>query len=392
MTMDNGDDELTFDAASPVADEPAAPEARSRTPREGVGLCLSGGGYRAMVFHLGALIRLNQLGMLRSLDRVSSVSGGSITAGLLGLRWTSLSWDASDRATNLQSLVVQPILEFSERSIDVRSVLGGLFTPGVTVSEKVVRQYDRHLFRGATLQDLPAGGTGPRFVINATSVQTGKLVRFSRPYVADYTVGRWRDPTTRLADAVAASSAFPPVLSPHRLTPKGTFDTWGRTAHYGEEFRKELVLTDGGVYDNLGLQTAWSRCATLLVSDGGGSLKASAKQPGDWARHGVRITEVIDSQVRALRKRQLIEGYRSNARGGTYWGISSDVADYGLDDPLEFEHQPASYPADVPTRLSRLDDKVRRDLVRWGYVICDTAIRTWVKPGTPKPPAVDVPG
>lgn len=43
------------------------------------------GGYRAMVFHLGVLIRLNEVGLLRWLGRVSSVSGGSITAGVLGL-------------------------------------------------------------------------------------------------------------------------------------------------------------------------------------------------------------------------------------------------------------------------------------------------------------------
>ena len=46
----------------------------------GVALCLSGGGYRAMLFHLGAIWRLNELGRLPTLDRVSSVSGGSITA------------------------------------------------------------------------------------------------------------------------------------------------------------------------------------------------------------------------------------------------------------------------------------------------------------------------
>ena len=55
-------------------------------PQPGTALCLSGGGYRAMVFHLGALWRLNELGYLPRLDRISSVSGGSITAGVLGLK------------------------------------------------------------------------------------------------------------------------------------------------------------------------------------------------------------------------------------------------------------------------------------------------------------------
>ena len=58
-------------------------------PVPGIALCLSGGGYRAMLFHLGALWRLNELGYLPRLDRVSSVSGGSITAGALAHGWST---------------------------------------------------------------------------------------------------------------------------------------------------------------------------------------------------------------------------------------------------------------------------------------------------------------
>src|SRR5258708_12082538 len=56
---------------------------QSLPPAPGIALCLSGGGYRAMLFHLGTLWRLNELGYLPKLDRISSVSGGSITAALL---------------------------------------------------------------------------------------------------------------------------------------------------------------------------------------------------------------------------------------------------------------------------------------------------------------------
>ena len=66
------------DLPNPEDDVPAGSE-------DGVALSLSGGGYRAMVFHVGALYRLNEIGLLGKLARVSSVSGGSITAGLLGL-------------------------------------------------------------------------------------------------------------------------------------------------------------------------------------------------------------------------------------------------------------------------------------------------------------------
>src|SRR5919108_244416 len=56
----------------------------------GIGLALSGGGFRATLFHCGAMWRLNELGHLQTLTRVSSVSGGSITAGVLGLKWAKL--------------------------------------------------------------------------------------------------------------------------------------------------------------------------------------------------------------------------------------------------------------------------------------------------------------
>src|SRR4051812_3822004 len=92
-------------AASPVHRPPGAEPAE---PTRGVALCLSGGGYRAMLFHAGALWRLNELGWLRKLDRVSSVSGGSLTAGVLGHSWNDLTFE-NDVATNFVSLVVKPL-------------------------------------------------------------------------------------------------------------------------------------------------------------------------------------------------------------------------------------------------------------------------------------------
>ena len=69
-------------------------------------LRLSGGGYRAMVFHLGCLIRLNELGLLQQLKRISSVSGGSITAGVLGMNWKNLLFQ-NGVASNLMAQVIE---------------------------------------------------------------------------------------------------------------------------------------------------------------------------------------------------------------------------------------------------------------------------------------------
>lgn len=146
-------------------------------PTNGMGLCLSGGGYRAMLFHLGALVRLNQLGRLRGSRRVSSVSGGSITAAVLGLRWADLRWD-DDVATNLDELVVAPVFAFAGVGVDTKRFWKGLLLPGKTVSGCLAQAYDRHLFHGATRTDLPDDDAGPRFVIDATNLQTGKQFRF----------------------------------------------------------------------------------------------------------------------------------------------------------------------------------------------------------------------
>src|SRR5262245_9792186 len=117
-------------------------------PVDGVALCLSGGGYRAMLFHVGVVWRLHDAGWLTRVDRISSVSGGSIPAGALALAWPPLEADGLERA------FVAPVRELAGRTIDATSVIVGALTPD-TISERVAKAYRRHLFGDATLQDLP---------------------------------------------------------------------------------------------------------------------------------------------------------------------------------------------------------------------------------------------
>src|SRR5215210_116250 len=104
--------------------QPIPTDKPGEKPEEGIGLCLSGGGYRAMVFHIGVLWRLNELGYLPKLDRVSSVSGGSITAGLLGARWGNLAFDAAGVATTFEEQVVDPLRGLASRTLDTRAIIG----------------------------------------------------------------------------------------------------------------------------------------------------------------------------------------------------------------------------------------------------------------------------
>lgn len=352
---------------------------------DGVALCLSGGGYRAMLFHLGGIIRLNEIGHLKAIARVSSVSGGSITAGVLGLAWRHLEFGTGDIATNLDKLVIEPIRKLARKTIDNPAIFWGLLRPDRTVAQMLASYYADYLFDQRTVQDLPDDSQGPRFVINATNVQTGKLFRFSRPYQGDYSVGLWTNPSTRVADAVAASTAFPPTMSPYTSKPSGKFEesTVGINDH--EVFRKELWLTDGGVYDNLGLETAWKRYRTLLVSDAGAPLGVDPAPHRNWIQHAIWVSDIVDDQVRALRKRQLIDCYQRKVRTGSYWGIRSDVANYEVGDPFPFPRERIERAQNVPTRFAALDDATQADLIDWGYVIADTSLRRWVYPLVPRP-------
>jgi NTE family protein len=351
--------------------------------RDEIALCLSGGGYRAMLFHVGALWRLNQLGYLPRLGRVSSVSGGSIAAAVLGLRWDELGFDGDGVAAGFGEQVVEPLRELAGRTVDEVAIATGLLTPG-TVSEKVAGAYRKHLFGDATLQDLP---DAPRFVLNATNLQTGALWRFSKPYMADHTIGVVHQPEVALADAVAASSAFPPVLSPMRLeVDPASWDLEGRGELHEEPYTSDVVLSDGGVYDNLGLETAWKRCRTVLVSDGGGQMAPEPKVHSDWARHAMRVNFVIDNQVRNLRKRQTVDGFRRGDREGTYWGIRTDIDDYGeVRGALPCPHEQTLRLAKTKTRLKEMDDTLQERIVNWGYAVCDAAMRRWVEPAADPP-------
>ena len=348
-----------------------------------------GGGYRAMVFHLGALWRLNEAGLLGRLDRISSVSGGSITAGILARRWNQLGFDATGVAAGYDQ-VVGDVHAVAGRTIDVPAIVRGVLGPG-TVGDAVARAYARRIFGDASLQDLPPA---PRFVFCTTNLQTGSLWRFARPYMADYRIGLVKQPRTPLATVVAASSAFPPVLSPLILKlPDGVFDPEGRGPLFEEPYTTRVVLTDGGVYDNLGLQpVTGEQRFTVLVSDGGGRTPPAPRPRTFWPLQLLRVLGVIDQQVRALRSSGLVEQFiRPDGLDGAYWGIRTPVDEYAARSGLPAPADRTAALAATPTRLAKMGKELQRRLVNWGYVVCDAAMRTHVVPAAPKPAAFPYP-
>jgi NTE family protein len=353
-------------------DEPPA------QPEAGIGLALSGGGYRAMVFHVGALIRLNEVALLRKTKRISSVSGGSLTAGVLGTSWKDLKFK-DDVASNFE-LVVERVREMADVTVDAGAIVGGILLPG-SISDRVAKAYDKTLFKGAKLEALPDDSQpgNPRFVINATNIQTAALWRFSRNYMGEDRVGLVEQPDVSLAAAVAASSAFPPVLSPSELDlAQPVKNTPGADLHK-EPYTQRAILSDGGVYDNLGLETITKRYATLLVSDAGQKIAPEENPHRDWARHSLRVLDTVDNQVRSLRKRHLIDSYLRKDHTGAYWGIRTSFADYKLaEDPLKCATRNPIPLAEIPTRLEAMPQNLQDRLINWGYAVCDAALRAHI--------------
>lgn len=384
QTTQLGREVAATDPASPVDEIPGD---RVDFDPSAIGLCLSGGGYRAMLFHLGALWRLNELGVLPTLARISGVSGGSITAAVLGHVWHRLELHASPVSPHFEREVAEPIRALAGQTIDTWAVLVGLLVPGVSIGDRLAAAYRKHLFGDATLADLPVA---PRIVLNATNMQTHDLFRFSRAYVADWRIGRMHETKkVPLALAVAASSAFPPFLSPVRLRLDPSDWTGGGKLQQ-EPFTTRIVLTDGGVYDNLGLETVYKRCGRVLVSDAGKRLAVDQQPDSDWGRHGATTALMMKGQLESIRKRQLIAAYKDRsggelARSGTYWGVGSAIAAYDLPDAIAFADVHAKKLAATSTRLQELGERHQQGLVDWGYAICDTAMRRWVMPDAPRP-------
>jgi len=139
------------------------------------------------------------------------------------------------------------------------------------------------------------------------------------------------------------------------------------------------------VYDNLGLETAWKRYDTILVSDGGGHFKPEEKPNQDWARHAYRVLDLVDSQVRALRTRQIMTLFASKQRKGSYWGIRQNITVYGAKPLLQCPMDRTTELALTPTRLQRMPDGLQERLINWGYAICDASLRRYVDAQLPAP-------
>ena len=371
---------------------------RPKSERQGTALCLSGGGYRAALFHLGAARRLNELGVLTQVDTFSSVSGGSIFAA--HLMRTAHQWPAPGRTVpNWDAAIARPFRRFTKRNIRTlplaRRALPWNWRKSEASVQALARLYEKFLVP-TRFGALPPR---PRFVFCATDLPfgvnwvfdsgtiTGRKGRQGTDrdcrhdfdetvsFMGDYQVGyRGAISDWPVARAVAASSCFPPIFGPLVV---GTDPAEFRGGAYCEPDRDTLIanirLSDGGVYDNLGLEPVWKDHQTVLVSVGGGVFEGAADVGLLW-----RISQylsIVESQSRALRKRWLIASFLTDQLQGTYWGIGSTTANYESAIPGYSAEIVDDIITEVRTDLDAFTDAEIAVLENHGYVMAEAAIQ-----------------
>lgn len=256
----------------------------SGTPGTFLTLALSGGGSRAMAFHLGCLRALHDRGLLDKVRVVSTVSGGSVIGACLaywgvefdefdrritsilrkGFNWSIARSVFMSRETPkiLATLVctalpamglgllgvmlalVRGMTRLPTKWLENRlASLSGSLPIWGSLSTAFEHALRRTVFGDTLIADVRWRGV--EVVINACDLRTGTAFRFGSRASGGWRYGSIVDTDIPVARAVAASAAFPLLLPP--LIEKYLFEK------NGERSKKKVVLTDGGVFDNLGI-------------------------------------------------------------------------------------------------------------------------------------------
>ena len=302
-----------------------------------IGLSLSGGGSRAVAFHLGTLRALEDLGLLDDIDVISGVSGGSVLTGLLG--YTDAPFADVDRnaVAFLRRGLVMPGLKkllhparaapllwnlgfvalptlATDLLASSTGRLGSLFPRLRTVSGAVSRwswPFRRRYSRTHVLADAIADVVGAQhcdaptrqgksIVFNACELRTGTAFRMSNERFGCWRYGWAPARELRVADAVMASAAYPPFLP--------SFD-WRRSfERNGKTETHRVLVTDGGVFENLGVSVMEpGRDAeisaigynpdVIIASDAGAGQFTGESVPVSWPK---RVTQVVSAVIRKV--------------------------------------------------------------------------------------------
>jgi NTE family protein len=303
-----------------------------------IGLALSGGGSRAMAFHLGCLRALNDLGILNRVSVLSTISGGSVIGAyyaytpqlsfakfefnvreILKEGFHSAIWAELFKPWNLiQSTVASVRAHVEEITYFVRKKEPecSRYPCRTDMFHRVLK---RDLFPDIRM-DSPRRGN-LEVVIGACELRTGSAFRFGNDRAGSWRLGELVDNSGHdVALAVAASAAFPLLLP--------SLDRTWLFRKDGREQERRVILTDGGVYDNLGLQVLEPGrdksvslhtfpCEYLIACNAGHGQDGGDCIPLGIARRIVRTFDVVHRRVQDstmnrlhhLQESRLIKGF-----------------------------------------------------------------------------------
>ncbi|MEO9522133.1 MULTISPECIES: patatin-like phospholipase family protein [Pseudomonadota] len=326
-----------------------------------ISLALSGGGVRAMVFHLGVLRALAEDGLLESIKRISTVSGGSLLTGLL-FEKSELSWPSSDKFLKdihpeLRALLCsRSLLWDSIKQLNEPENLQYVFSRSNLLAKALQNNWSIK----SLISSLPEV---PEWSINGTNAENGRRFRFKKVNMGDYRTGYAVPERLPLAFAMAVSAAFPVGFGP--LVMRTDEFTWHKRTSWNQDEAearkivpeyKKIHLYDGGVYDNLGLESFFDsgnnspkhEDCFIIASNAGAPLSK------EFARFSLnpfrlkRVIDIISDQSRALRTRAF-QNYIENFSAG---GISLTIlpgTNFGQDNGLN-----SKFAARYPTNLNRI--------------------------------------
>src|SRR6516225_8039076 len=277
-----------------------------------LGLALSGGGFRATLFHLGVVRFLRDAGALRDVTDIAGVSGGSILAAHLVLNWDRYNGDEqrfAEAAAQIVKFVQFDVRNHIARRLPLLYALSFLAKRmpgrgrGLTANAILERYYARFLYGDRCLYEFPES---PRLHILATNVSNGGLSVFNRDGLliqqrADAGAPQFERISARMAGiarVVCASSAFPGFFPPVAIR---AADLGVREGRFPTEW-----FTDGGVYDNLGIRAfSWLKQQNVefdqvLVSDAGKPFQVLSNAALGVIGQSVRASDILWDRVGQL--------------------------------------------------------------------------------------------
>ena len=350
-------------------------------------MCLSGGGYRATLFHLGAARRLHELGLLGRLDTISSVSGGSIFAGAIADLAIRSGWRDGLRVRDFEAEVAAPVRVLTKQDLRTLPFLAHAAYNWLLPDPRarhLVSLCDKHVSE-RLLRELP---DHPRFVFCATDLTFGVNWESSKERTGSFQAGYLRDGGDwSIGRAVAASACFPPVFGPLRVGAPADAYRGGRYPRdeEGLRLRGAVALSDGGVYDNMAFQPAVDSHETVLISDCGAPFAFSSG--GHMLRRLLRYTSVVQNQAHDLRVRMFFTGITNKWHRGARWGIDSLLGDAAPAYPDSLVTERISQ---IRTDLDPFSDAEQRILENHGYCVAEQRVRekaSHLLPAEPAPAA-----